>query len=147
MKYFKQLLTISCFLLTAAYAAVSPHDAARKGDLQTLRDYRFNGMDLYLPDERGFTPYELAALNADPDKPGKVQQHVELMLWLKEFHSPQHRYGKASIQLVQAGLRALGYNVSQPDGIMGENTAKAIRAYQRDNGLATTGRLGGKRFF
>lgn len=142
MKYFKQLLTISCFLLTAAYAAISPHDAARKGDLQTLRDYRFNGMDLYLPDERGFTPYELAALNADPDKPGKVQQHVELMLWLKEFHSPQHRYGKASIQLVQAGLRALGYNVSQPDGIMGENTAKAIRAYQGDNGLATTGRLG-----
>lgn len=136
------LLTFFSLSLSYAGAQLSPHEAARQGDLQTLRNYRFHGKDLYLPDERGFTPYELAALGADPEKPGKVQQHVELMLWLKEFNSPKHRYGKASIQLVQAGLRALGYPIAYPDGIMGSNTEKAIKAYQKDNDLATTGRLG-----
>lgn len=143
MIYLKILfLTFLSLSLSYAGSQLSPHEAARQGDLQTLRNYRFHGKDLYLPDERGFTPYELAALGADPEKPGKVQQHVELMLWLKEFNSPSHRYGKASIQLVQAGLRALGYPIAYPDGIMGSNTEKAIKAYQKDNDLATTGRLG-----
>lgn len=143
MTTIKKILVCS-FLstLSLAHAELSPYDAARHGDLEALRKYRFNGIDLFVPDQRGFIPYELAALNADPDKAGKVQKHVELMLWLKEFNSPKHRYGKASVQLVQAGLQALGYPISHPDGVMGEKTADAIRDFQTNNGLATTGRLG-----
>lgn len=126
----------------AANAEQSPYDAARSGDLDTLRQYRFEGIDLFVPDERGFIPYELAALHADTDKPETLRRHVEVMLWLKEYQAKKHRYGSASIALVQSGLNALGYPVGRPDGIMGSKTAEAIRTYQKDNELAQTGKLG-----
>ncbi len=141
MKFFKTLIIVLSGLSAGLYAK-SPYDAARSGDLKSLRQYRFEGQDLFIPDERGFIPYELAALHANPDKPESLQQHVEVMLWLKEFQAEKHRYGKATNMLVQAGLNALGYDAGTPDGVMGEHTAKAIRAYQRDNDLAETGRLG-----
>lgn len=140
MKQF--LISLLCLLSFVASAEKSPYDAARKGDLDSLRQYRFEGIDLFVPDERGFTPYELSALHADPEQPDGLRKHVEVMLWLKEYQPEKHRYGSASIALVQSGLNALGYDVGKPDGIMGKNTAEAIRAYQNDNELATTGRLG-----
>lgn len=127
--------------LSVAYAK-SPYEAARQGDLEVLRQQRFEGIDLFIPDERGFIPYELAALHANPEKPKVLQRHVETMLWLKEYQAQKHRYGKAANTLVQAGLNALGYDAGKPDGILGENTGNAIRDYQRDNELAETGRLG-----
>lgn len=136
------LLLTACLSVFSAQAAKSPYDAARSGDLDTLRQYRFEGIDLFVPDERGFIPYELSALHADPEKEGALRRHVEVMLWLKEYQPKKHRYGKASTALVQAGLNALGYPVGKPDGIMGKKTADAIRAYQNDNDLAQTGRLG-----
>ncbi len=141
----KKLIYCICLLGTLfnTYAIkYSPHDAARHGDLDTLRQYRFEGKDLFLPDELGFTPYELAALHADPDKKNSVRDHVEIMLWLKEYQTEKHHYGKASIALVQAGLNALGYPVGNPDGIIGKKTLDAIKDYQKDNKLAETGRLG-----
>lgn len=140
----KKLIYSLCLLgsLFTVYADKSPYDAARNGDLDTLRHYRFEGIDLFVPDERGFIPYELAALHADPEKPDVLRKHVEAMLWLKEYQATKHRYGKASIALVQAGLNALGYPVGNPDGIMGSKTADAIRTFQKDNDLAETGRLG-----
>ncbi|MGY0398830.1 MAG: peptidoglycan-binding domain-containing protein [Ostreibacterium sp.] len=133
------LVLSSAFL---AYGAWSPYDAARHGDLDTLRQYRFDGIDLFVPDERGFIPYELAALHADPNKKGVLSRHVEVMLWLKEYQPQKHRYGKASIALVQAGLSTLGYAVVAPDGAIGEKTISAIKAYQKNNGFSQTGRLG-----
>ncbi len=141
----KKIIYCICLLgyfLQANAAQSSPYEAARQGDLDALRRYRFEGIDLFVPDERGFTPYELAALHADPDKPDSVRKNVEIMLWLKEYQAEKHRYGKASIALVQAGLNALGYPVGRPDGIMGKRTADAIRTYQKNNDLAQTGRLG-----
>ncbi len=138
----KFYIILSVFIVGLANAVYSPYDAARQGDLATLRQYRFDGIDLFVPDERGFTPYELAALFADPDKPDRLREHVEIMLWLKEYHPEKHHYGKASIALVQSGLNALGYPVGSTDGIMGEKTAEAIRNYQKDNNLAETGQLG-----
>lgn len=41
---------------------------------------------------------------------------------------------------VQAGLSKLGYNPGPIDGVKGSQTSRAIRAYQRDNGLLVDGR-------
>lgn len=142
MQMIKFYIVLCGFIIGLAHAASSPYDAARHGDLSALRQYRFDGIDLFVPDERGFIPYELAAFFADPDKPDTLREQVEIMLWLKEYHPQKHRYGKASTALVQAGLNALGYPVGTPDGIMGKKTAEAIRLYQKDNKLAETGRLG-----
>lgn len=129
-------------LCSVAFAMQSPYDAARKGDLDTLRQYRFEGKDLFIPDERGFTPYELAALHADPETKEGLRKQVEVMLWLKEYKPEKHRYGKATIQLIQAGLNALGYDVGKPDGVLGNKTVDAIKAYQKANKLAETGKPG-----
>ncbi len=136
------LLILAASLWCSAAQANSPYEAARTGDLEALRQYRFEGIDLYNPDERGFIPYELAALHANPDNDSEIERHVEMMLWLKEFNAEKHRYGTATTALIQAGLNALGYDAGTPDGVMGEHTAKAIRSYQRDNDLAETGRPG-----
>lgn len=129
-------------LCNVAFAMKSPYDAARQGDLDTLRQYRFEGKDLFVPDERGFKPYELAALHADPETKEGLRKQVEVMLWLKEYKPEKHRYGKATIQLIQAGLNALGYDVGQPDGVLGSKTIDAIKDYQKANKLAETGKPG-----
>lgn len=134
------LISLCC--LSSPSWASSPYTAARDGDLEALRQYRFEGIDLFVPDERGFTPYELVALHADPEKSDVLQRHVEVMLWLKEYQADKHRYGQATIGLIQAGLNALGYAAGIPDGVIGKQTVDAIRAYQKDNDLAETGRPG-----
>ena len=45
------------------------------------------------------------------------------------------------VSRVQEELRELGYNPGPVDGIMGPRTRQALRQYQWDNNLATTGRL------
>ncbi len=41
----------------------------------------------------------------------------------------------------QARLNELGYNAGAPDGAMGGKTAAALRAFQKDRGIAQSGRL------
>lgn len=43
------------------------------------------------------------------------------------------------VQAVQTALSRLGYLSSQPDGVIGPQTANAIREYQRSEGLPVTG--------
>lgn len=136
------LIGLGFSFVDTAFALKSPYDAARAGDLDTLRQYRFEGKDLFIPDERGFKPYELAALHADPETKAGLRKQVEVMLWLKEYKPEKHRYGKATIQLIQAGLNAFGYEVGKPDGVLGKRTIDAIKAYQKANKLAETGRPG-----
>ncbi|PIE46075.1 MAG: hypothetical protein CSA45_00695 [Gammaproteobacteria bacterium] len=136
------LFSVLITLFASTAYGKTPHDAARDGDLDTLRQYRFESNDLFLPDKRGFIPYELAALWANPEDEESLRQHVEVMLWLKEFKAEKHYYGEASIQLIQAGLNALGYPVGKPDGNLGNKTSKAIREYQEENDLAETGKPG-----
>lgn len=45
------------------------------------------------------------------------------------------------VQGVQVALSALGYNVGTPDGVIGGSTAKAIRDYEKANGLPVTGTI------
>jgi len=48
------------------------------------------------------------------------------------------------VQVVQARLRALGYNLGRwgVDGVYGGDTKNAIKAYQRDHGLSVDGVVG-----
>jgi len=45
------------------------------------------------------------------------------------------------VQGVQVALSALGYNVGTPNGVIGDGTAKAIRDYEKANGLPVTGTI------
>lgn len=46
-----------------------------------------------------------------------------------------------SMRQAQERLSALGYNVGTPDGAAGPRTTKALREFQKDKGIAVTGRL------
>ncbi|MGN8004682.1 peptidoglycan-binding protein [Acidovorax sp. 22279] len=46
-----------------------------------------------------------------------------------------------SLRDAQARLNELGYNAGTPDGAMGGKTTAALRAFQNDKGLPTSGRL------
>lgn len=48
---------------------------------------------------------------------------------------------KHEVQMAQETLKALGYKVGTPDGIVGPRTQQAVRAFQRTYGLAATGEL------
>jgi localization factor PodJL len=50
---------------------------------------------------------------------------------------------KKAVKNVQLILTKLGYNVGTPDGVMGDNTRKAIRAFQKKEKLAVTGNIDG----
>ncbi|MFK8067787.1 MAG: peptidoglycan-binding protein [Gammaproteobacteria bacterium] len=45
----------------------------------------------------------------------------------------------SSVRQIQSGLAAKGYHPGPSDGIAGRQTRKAIRDYQRDNGLLVNG--------
>lgn len=135
---------LSFLVVMAGFSSIvfaSPYQAAQSGDVAELRGYRFEGIDLFLPDERGFIPYELAALYADPSNQDSLRKNVEVMLWLKEYKPEMHKYGEASIKLVQAGLQDLGYDAGSVDGKLGNKTVDAIKQYQKDHELAETGTL------
>lgn len=54
----------------------------------------------------------------------------------------QTRAGAAmSAREAQDRLNGLGYDVGAPDGAIGPRTARALRAFQKDNGIPETGRL------
>ena len=48
------------------------------------------------------------------------------------------------VETLQRALGALGYQVGEPDGIFGEQTRRAVVAFQRNNGLPTDGIVGRK---
>lgn len=49
------------------------------------------------------------------------------------------RYGRAWIREIQRRLTGAGYDPGPADGLYGGGTKRAVRAYQRDHGLAVTG--------
>jgi hypothetical protein len=54
--------------------------------------------------------------------------------------SDEQPANNSAIARVQAGLTELGYSPGPVDGVKGDKTTAAIRAYQRDNGLTQDGR-------
>jgi murein L,D-transpeptidase YcbB/YkuD len=49
---------------------------------------------------------------------------------------------KASIKTAQAVLTELGFGPLKPDGVMGTQTRRAIKVFERRNGIPETGQLG-----
>lgn len=108
--------------------------------------------------------YEVAAINGDASAPGNVATLREA-LPLDQAQQAQRRssswtiaapdnaanasFGlqtwdrssRAQVEAVQTVLNGLGYEAGTPDGIAGAGTRTAIRAYQADSGLETTGTI------
>jgi peptidoglycan hydrolase-like protein with peptidoglycan-binding domain len=52
----------------------------------------------------------------------------------------QTRYGAATIRKVQETLNARGYKAGPPNGVLGESTRTALRAFQKAENFKITGR-------
>ena len=52
----------------------------------------------------------------------------------------QTRYGPATIRKVQETLNARGYKAGPANGVLGESTSTALRAFQKSENLKITGR-------
>ncbi|MEL7108369.1 MAG: peptidoglycan-binding protein [Pseudomonadota bacterium] len=108
--------------------------------------------------------YEIAAANGDASAPGYVQT-LRAALPLEQAQQAQRRastwavatpnaaangeFGpqawsganRDQVLAVQTVLNGLGYDAGSPDGLAGAGTRTAIRAFQADNGLETTGTI------
>ena len=52
----------------------------------------------------------------------------------------QTRYGTATIRKMQETLNARGYKAGTPNGVLGESTRTALRAFQKSENIVVTGR-------
>lgn len=52
----------------------------------------------------------------------------------------QTRYGPATIRKIQETLNARGFKAGTPNGILGESTRTALRAFQKSENIQVTGR-------
>lgn len=72
-----------------------------------------------------------------PARPGPTYEYTVRLGLLKEgMEDPQ-------VQTVQQLLEAKGYEPGEADGIMGEATVGAVRAFQENSGLLADGEVGG----
>ena len=72
-----------------------------------------------------------------PARPGPTYEYTVRLGLLKEsMEDPQ-------VQTVQQLLAAKGYEPGEADGIMGEATVGAVRAFQENSGLLADGEVGG----
>jgi localization factor PodJL len=108
--------------------------------------------------------YEIAGKNGDAGAPAKIadlsgrisaeaaeQARARSVFWeaSRDNAISNGRFGAQpwntgnplQVQGVQVALSALGYNVGTPDGVIGDGTAKAIRDYEKANGLPVTGTI------
>ena len=53
----------------------------------------------------------------------------------------EQKYGPATVRKVQETLNARGFKAGTPNGTLGQTTSTALRAFQKSEGFAVTGRL------
>lgn len=53
----------------------------------------------------------------------------------------QMQHDKSTVRQAQERLNQLGYDVGEPDGMMGPQTKAALQKYQEEQGLSTSGQL------
>lgn len=135
-------------LLLAALAAAAMASAAAADapfvDSQTVRQvqktlndrgFRTGGVDGLMG------PQTQAALvnfqRAEKLQPtGKLDRQTLAALGVHE-----QKYGPATVRKVQATLNARGFKAGAPNGTLGETTSTALKAFQKSEGMAVTGRL------
>lgn len=123
-----------------------------------------NGLGISPSQTEALYWYEIAAASGDASAPGNVATLREA-LPLDQAQQAQRRasnwavaaqnaaangnFGtqawtradRAQVQAVQEVLNGLGYEAGPADGLIGAGTRTAIRAFQADNGLPTTGTI------
>jgi Putative peptidoglycan binding domain len=68
----------------------------------------------------------------DPNQRGGINSPI------RQGASP---YGSGTVRDAQQALQAKGYDIGQPDGVMGPRTVTAVRDFQQQQGLPPSGRL------
>ncbi len=129
-------------LMTSSYAqeskgvydcqleAANVIEAIRSGRQATVEAHVQAKCSLPAEDERGFSLYDLAALNGDK----------EMMAWLVDKgYAKEGEYSEALLKLIQTGLRFLNYDAGVIDGKMNAATQEGISDYQKANKLKQTG--------
>jgi peptidoglycan hydrolase-like protein with peptidoglycan-binding domain len=75
---------------------------------------------------------------------GKLDRQTLMKLGLQNADGTasagQTRYGPATIRKVQETLNARGYKAGPPNGVLGESTRTALRAFQKSENFKITGR-------
>lgn len=61
--------------------------------------------------------------------------------WSEEAEQTASVDMKRAVRNVQAILIKLGFDPGAPDGVIGERTTQAVRAFQEENGLSVTGKV------
>ena len=123
-----------------------------------------NGLGISPSQTEALYWYEVASMNGDASAPGNVatlrealpldQAQQALRKASGWSVSPTNRpangtFGtqawesasRAQVEAVQTVLNGLGYDAGTPDGIAGAGTRTALRAFQADSGLATSGAI------
>ncbi|MDF2801355.1 MAG: hypothetical protein K0S61_1258 [Anaerocolumna sp.] len=70
-----------------------------------------------------------------------VTPNVSLSSNVSVVATVQAAYSKDTVYAVQKALNDNGYDCGTPDGVVGNNTKKAIKKYQKDNELKVTGTI------
>lgn len=106
--------------------------AAAEGRLDVLKQHKNNKCDLKKTDPRGFTLYDIAALNG----------RKNITEWLVANKIAQkNQYSSALTRLVQTGLRYLGHDAGVASGKQNAATAKAIKAFQKQQRVSQSGKI------
>ncbi len=123
-----------------------------------------NGLGISPSQTEALYWYEIAAANGDASAPGNVatlrdalpldqaqQAQRRASTWVKATPNaaangnfgPQDwtQASRAQVKAVQEVLNGLGYDAGPADGLAGAGTRTAIRAFQADNGLPTSGTI------
>jgi localization factor PodJL len=123
-----------------------------------------NGLGISPSQTEALYWYEIAAANGDASAPGNVatlrdalpldqaqEAQRRASNWTKAIPNaaangdfgPQDwtQASRAQVQAVQEILNGLGYEAGPADGLVGAGTRTAIRAFQADNGLPTSGTI------
>lgn len=123
-----------------------------------------NGLGISPSQTEALYWYEVASMNGDASAPGNVatlrealpldQAQQALRKASGWSVSPLNRpangtfatqswesASRAQVEAVQTVLNGLGYDAGTPDGIAGAGTRTAIRAFQADSGLETSGTI------
>jgi peptidoglycan hydrolase-like protein with peptidoglycan-binding domain len=71
---------------------------------------------------------------------GKLDRQTLAALGIQKTDAAQ-KYGAATIRKAQETLNARGYKAGAPNGVLGETTRSALRAFQKSENIVVTGNL------
>lgn len=83
----------------------------------------------------------LAAQSTAPAKPAPQAQKGSTSAKSSATAMPTHNWTKAEITEAQQGLAKAGYYKGKPTGDMNADTKKALKAFEKANGLPANGKL------